>query len=305
MKKNGLQILTLCLCVVLLVIVVIQGRQIQEYKFQLDYRLDEMEQSLSNEIYHISSNLAWELEEADKAVTDYSLEPVGIDWENRALLADVSVTLKEWYEDTAVTLMATMGEEDVTMPLTMGEDGACSGRLSLPLEGNSDLFLTARISGGGLIRQEELGGWGDYSMLLPLRQAGGGWSGPEYQDGVLTCSYFEILIERTDGDAVMVQNPEFWFYRNGELVQTLEAVNDPHNTSDSGYYYGVDSEDHAWSIECGLGDSIEVRFRCEDEFGLGYDFPFQSWVVEGETSEDEFSVSGYDGSAGLTLFWPE
>lgn len=306
MKRNWLQIVTICLCAVLLVVVVVQGRRLDDYQLQLEQRMDELENSVSNEIQSISNNLAWELAEADKAISDYSLEPVGIDRENRALLADVSVTLKEWYEDTVVTLMAAVGEETVVMPMTMGEDGAFSGRLSLPLEGgNYEIILDAQVSGGGLTRQEELGGWGDYSMLLPLQQTGGGWGGPVYQDGVLTCSYFQILIEETDGEASLVRNPEFRFYRNGELVQTLEAVNDPHSTSESGYYYGVDSEDHAWSLECEPGDVVEVRFRCEDEFGLGYDFPFQSWFVEGEASEDQGSVSDHWNDAALELYWPE
>ena len=60
-----------------------------------------------------------------------------------------------------------------------------------------------------------------------------------------------------------------------------------------------------WSVACEVGDVIEVRFRCEDEFGLGYDFLFQTWVAEGETADNQASAGGQDGSVPLELYCPE
>lgn len=304
MKKNWLQIVTLCLCIVLLVVTVLQGRRLEEYQQMVDSRIESLTNSLDAELQNVSNRIEWELEEASRSVSEYTLEPVGLDGENRAILADVTVLLKEWYADTQITLQATVGEEILSLPMTSDEKGTFSARLSLPLEGNCELFLNALISGGGLTKQETLGGWADFSMMLPLQSGGCGWTGPGYQDGVLT-SQFSVAIEGRDGNTAVVRNPEFRVYKNGELAQTLAAVVDPYSTTDFGYYYTVNTPEHIWSIECAVGDVIEIHFRCEDEFGLGYEFPFHNWIIEGETS-DEQVVYGEDmvGNAP-ELFWPE
>ena len=58
--------------------------------------------------------------------------------------------------------------------------------------------------------------------------------------------------------------------------------------------------------ECEIGDVIDIHFVCRDNYGLGYDFFFQSWKVESE-AQDNFGAggfsSGYDGSEVLRLFW--
>ena len=162
-------------------------------------------------------------------------------------------------------------------------------------------------------------------MLLPLQNSGGGWSGPEYQDGVLR-SQFSVSIrgfeggmlkvyEDQDGPA-SVQNPEFHIYKNGELEQTLAAIAgsqedniriaaglEPEVSAESSEItYSVGDE---WSIECEIGDLIDIHFVCRDEYGLGYDFFFQSWKAESENSDNYGAggaTSGYS-SESLRLFW--
>ena len=107
------------------------------------------------------------------------------------------------------------------------------------------------------------------------------------------------------GTPAPVQNPQFLTFKNGELVQTQEAIEDPYSGASDGRCYTVDTENYEWSVQCDIGDVIEVRFRCEDEFGLGYDFLFQTWVAEGETAENQASAGGQSGSALLELYWPE
>lgn len=125
--------------------------------------------------------------------------------------------------------------QNVNVDMKGDGTGIFSGQIFLPVEGNNEVFLCTQISGGGLTTKEELGGWGDLSMLLPLQNSGGGWSGPEYRDGVMS-SQFSISIrgfanrmlkvyEDQDGPA-SVQNPEFYIYKNGELEQTLQAITD-------------------------------------------------------------------------------
>lgn len=303
MKRNLLQIITLCLCIVLLVITVIQGKRLEEYRFEMENQMQNMENSLSSQIQNISWNIQQEVEETEKMVADYEFKSRGIDAENRALLAEVSVVLKQWYADTEVTLLAAVGEEKLTLPMTADGTGGFSAEVSLPLEENFEIELNALIAGGGLTKQESLEYVGDYTMLLPLHTAGGGWSGPDYQDGILSCSYLSIDIEGRNGETVTVNHPEFHIYRNGKLAQVVPAVTPLYG--DEVGSYRPNNASRGWELECEYSDIIEVFFRCEDEYGLGYDFPFQAWVVDTETDSSYVSATGISGGGDFNIFWPE
>lgn len=185
MKKNFLQILTLCLCIVLLVITIIQGMRLVEYRNWMEYRIDNLEQSVNGQTQRIADQVSRDLEEAGKTVADYTLEPVGIDPENRALLADVSVTLKEWYEETEVTLLVETALEEVPLPMTAAGDGVFTGRLSVPLEGTCELSLYARIS------------------------AVDGWNGSTWAPGGISPCYFPCRLLAADGPARIITTARY------------------------------------------------------------------------------------------------
>ena len=67
----------------------------------------------------------------------------------------------------------------------------------------------------------------------------------------------------------------------------------------------LDTNHHAWSVPCDIGDVIDIRFRCEDKYGLGYEFLFQSWLVEGDTVENQDGAGARYESSLLELYWPE
>lgn len=139
-------------------------------------------------------------------------------------------------------------------------------------------------------------------MLLPLRYSGGGWSGPNYDNGQLS-SRFSIDMESQWEQPVKILNPEFRVYRNGELTQTISAIADPYSSGDY-LSYTPNTPDNHWTLPCDVGDVIIMRFCCTDEFGLGYDFFIYDWVVAGESS-DEVSYGSGTGSSDLEIFWPE
>ena len=61
-----------------------------------------------------------------------------------------------------------------------------------------------------------------------------------------------------------------------------------------------------WNMECEAGDNIDIRFRCEDTYGLGYDFLFANWVAVDETYDNTQSASLSQGNdKPLELYWPE
>ena len=298
MKKNWMQIATLVLCVLLLFLNISQKKQFDALQERMENRFERLRSNVQDEVKSISSNLA-KLEKANQIVTECTLEPNGIDKETHALQAVASVTLKEWYEDTAVTLLANIGGEELSIPLTADGTGVYTGQLSLPLDGNHAIFLHALVTGGGLTQKETLNTWSELSMLLPVQYNGSGWTGPEYADGIMR-SQFDINLEGQDRTSVSIQNAEFLTYRNGKLVQTQKAVEDSYSSGAPDRNYIVDTVDNEWSVPCEPGDVIEIRFRCQDEYGLGYDFLFHTWVAEEETVQSRDS-----DSPALTLYWSE
>lgn len=306
MKKNWMQVVTLCLCGILLAVTFVQGKQLNEIQRQMESRMDNLRDHVEREIRNISNDIERELEEAGKVVAEYVLEPQGIDKETRSLQVTVSVTLKEWYEDTGIVLHAKVGGNELSLPMERDGNGSYVSWISLPLEGNSEVFLDALVTGGGLTKKETLGGWGDISMLLPLQNSGGGWGGPQYVGGIMS-SQFHITLRMPNRISVPapVRNPQFLTYRNGELVQTQSAVEDPYSAASDGRCYTVDTENNEWSVQCDIGDVVEVRFRCEDEYGLGYDFLFHTWIAEKETTGRVTHADAQDGILPLNLYWPE
>ena len=306
MKKNFWQILTSGLFVVLLVILMAQGKRLDGISQKIDGKIDSLRYELQGEISNITNIVRSELEEMDRVVLSSKLNPMGINKDDKKLLANATVNLKEWYEDTEITLYVTIGDEKLPVAMVSDGNGEFSAIVELPCEVDAKniIKLEALVSGGTLTRKESLGVWGDISMLLPLRSDGGGWSGPTYKNGVMS-SQFSISIAGQKGTTVEVNNPEFWIYKNGELVQKLEAVQSTYYSSD-GKNYMVNTENNLWSIDCKVGDNIDIRFRCEDEYGLGYDFLFANWVALEETENNTQSAgANYGTNKSLILYWSE
>lgn len=308
MKKNWMQVATFCLCCVLLVVTVVQGWQIRNLQRQMENKLEHEMDSLHDQIVYgiqdVSNNMEWYFEEANRVFAECSLQPSGVDKESRSLLVEVSLALKEWHEDTEVVLSSKTGAEEETwqqfLPTVSEGNGRYSGQIPLPLDSDGVLSLEALVIGGGVTKKEALQEWSEIAMLLPLRKGGGDWSSVGYFDGVMS-GQFDIVIEGQEGSHVSVRNPQFLTYRNGELVQTQEAVENQSSFLYDGLCYTVDTEDNEWSLPCDVGDVIDIRFRCEDEHGLGYDFPFKSWVVK----EGPGFFDDRRDSVPLTLYLPE
>ena len=304
MKNNLIQVLSLILCIVLLILVLGQNRQLRRTSEQLERDLHNLRMMLSDEVRSISSNLEQQLEESQRIIGDYDLQPIGISKEENALLADVSVTLKEWFSDTQVTLLATVGDRQSELVAHSDGNGTFTAQLPIPLESSQEIRLTVKLSGGGKHQLETVGAWGDIGMLLPLQNSGGGWDGPTYQDGTMS-NNFNISIRGQDGNLGPIENPRFQFYLNGELVETIPAIIDPYSSSSDGVNYTVESPGYRWHLKCEPEDTVDIRFLCEDEYGLGYDFLFANWLATDGTSGSYNGATYQSGSYALNLYWPE
>ena len=327
MKNNWMQYLSLVLCAVMLIIIIAQGKKLDEYQTQINSQVQSLRWSLDDDIQSLRYYIDNQLEKAEKIVSSYELTPSGINKDKQCLKADVTVSLKEWYEDTRVELIATLDQQIINIEMNGDGTGIFRGEILLPVEGDMPIFLSTQIIGGGITQKEDIGGWGNLSMLLPLQNSGGGWSGPEYRDGVMS-SQFSISIRgfgnemlqvyEEQGISASVQNPEFHVYKNGEMKQRIPAIaSSPEDNiriaaglepemraqiSEIRYSVGDD-----WNIKCEVGDVIDIHFVCQDNYGLGYDFFLQSWKVQNDEQDNYSSgdvVSEYGNSEALTLFWP-
>lgn len=306
MKKNWISIVSLVLNVVLLVSVIGLAAKLERTEENLRGWIGHVEDEVQESTESIVRRVENLLEDAEKQVAEFTVEPISMDAENRTLEVSLRLNLRRWSADTTVTVVGTVGTDVLREALSADAAGNYSGTVSLPVESDTEIRLAADVTTNGVTTREKLGGWGDISMLLPLQSDGGGWSGPEYRDGVLSSQFSISVTGRDNQRPGRIDEPRFQIYRNGVLVQTFEAVIDPYSGSSNGVCYTVDTEDYRWSLECDEGDVIEIRFLCQDEYGLGYDSCFAVWKVEGETSEQVSEAGAMSGFlSDLKLTWPE
>ena len=304
MKKSGLQVISLLLNVALLAGLFFVGSEVKELRREASNQQTRLENEIDMLREQINGIRTTQREQTE-FVEEFGFQPAGLNEETRLLEGTMTLSLRRWAADTAVTLLAELNGETLEFPMA-GESGTFEAAVGLPVAEHGELIFTALITSQGETSREQMMGYSDFSMLLPLQTGGGGWDGPVYQDGILS-SQFHITIEGRDNQRPgVIENPEFRIYRNGELVQTFGAVIDPSAGSGSGVCYTVDAEDYRWSLECDEGDWIEIRFLCQDEFGLGYDWLFALWTPDdGEMQRDQASAGAVSGLADLKLIWPE
>ena len=306
MKKNMWQIAINILCVILMAIVIIQGKKLNELSSRLDNDLNYIRTDLQNQITNLSYSFERELEELDSVIASYEFQPTGIDKDTKKLLANANLHLKEWNDNTEVTLCVYIGSEKLAMATNSDGNGVFSATVELPCDKNveNEIKIDALINNGTVTKEESIGAWSDISMLLPLQMNGGGWSGPNYKNGLMN-SHFNVSIKGLNSEFVVIKNPEFWVYKNGSLAQQLDAIQSTETYSD-GKDYVINADNNYWSIECEEGDNIEIRFRCEDEYGLGYDFLFAKWIAVTDTNDNSNSANApLDAERMLELYWPE
>ena len=194
-----------------------------------------------------------------------------------SLLTEVSLTLKEWRADTEVWLTAHQGSGTQIVTLENAGTGNFSGPLPVSLAGEA-LRLEVRVSNDGTSRQEELGGWMDLAMLLPLRISSSGYSGPEYQNGIFFLDDYVLSLVGRGGEPAAAEEPVYFLQRNGVTVWEAEAAAPEEN----GYSTGGTAE-----AECQTGDTMALFFACRDAEGLRYTFPLESWeIIEGGEDSD-------------------
>ena len=279
MKGKWFQIVSLALNAVLLIALLMTRAELVDTQTILKSQLDGIAWRLSDMDNQITDLSAKQREQTEN-LADFSLEPTGLDSENHTLQADMKITLRRWTADTAVTLLATQNGQTAEQPMT-GADGVFTAPVSLPVEQTGGVTFAVRITTGGQTSREEVTGYSDIAMLLPLVSLGNGSvAGPSYRKES-ACMEIGLDVELEKQYGAKVIDPVFQVLKNGDVVQEIPAklleesiaYSDPDKE-----YYAPDAVDEKLEIPC-RSDTIEIHLLCQDSFGLSYDFTVRTYEI--------------------------
>ena len=286
-KKRDWGKIAAVLCAVLLVLNLWQLRQISDLRGELR----SVETNLQMETRRLDERVVavqQAVRDADKLVQSWKIVSAKPDRASRSLRVEVSLSLKEWREDTAAELLwigdgGTAGEGSA--PLSGDGKGTFTGVLEIPLDrGRLEFGLNLTTWDNGLQRWENLDVVYGSDELLPVQCYGWGAGGPDYtrdkdKNGTLTVSGCESELTGFEGRANLPQlsGQVFRLRRNGDVAAEKTAM------------YGETINQYTCeelSAEAGIGDEFILTFFCRDESGLGYEFSLDEWTI------DEGGVSG-------------
>ena len=276
MKGKWFQIVSLALNAVLLIALLMTRAELVDTQTILKSQLDGIAWRLSDMDNQITDLSAKQREQTEN-LADFSLEPTGLDSENHTLQADMKITLRRWTADTAVTLLATQNGRTAEQPMT----GVFTAPVSWPVEQTGGVTFAVRITTGGQTSREEVTGYSDIAMLLPLVSLGNGSvAGPSYRKES-ACMEIGLDVELEKQYGAKVIEPVFQVRKNGDVVQEIPAkfleesiaYSDPDKE-----YYAPDAVDEKLEIPC-QSDTIEIHLLCQDSFGLSYDFTVRTYEI--------------------------
>ena len=298
MKKNWFQILSLALNVMLLIALLVTRTELVDTQTILKSNLDGIAYRLSDMDDRIT-NLSAKQREQTEDLSDFSLEPTGLDPESHTLQADMSITLRRWTADTEVALLITQNGQTAELPMT-GTDGVFATPVGLPVEQTGEVSFAVNITDEGQTSREEVTSYSDLAMLLPLTNDGSGYGDPTYRGGSLQLQY-DLGVRKQYGTEVVA--PVFQVLKNGETVQTLPVkISESTVSSDPDVvYYTPASENGGIAVSCQPEDTVELHLLCRDSFGLSYDFTVCTYEIDqdGTMVEEVWPDTDYN----VRVFW--
>jgi hypothetical protein len=294
LNKNRLSIISIILSVVLLVLYVRQGKMLEDTKTRFDTYMGSVRSELECEANRASERIDARVDAANRAVRRYD-DMCGVINAKEWIMEDheVYVTLHDWEsEDAQVTLLVHIGEETRSIPMEHTEDSrSYSARFDISLDDALIATFSTRTEGPSRTVEEPLE---DLKVPVRARLLLTGFEGRtldlSYEDGVLSSEIFGYLGVRGVAKAV---DPVYRVYKNGELVQTVEAWLDKRRSEKDEYMFYCFRKDRMFQLECAEGDEFSIHFYCKDEVGIGYDFCFAAGVIEnGQVrAEENLSIS--------------
>ena len=276
MKKNWFQILSLALNVALLIALLVTRWELMNTQTILKSNLDGIAYRLSDVDDRIT-NLSAKQREQTENLSDFSLEPTGLDPESHTLQADMSIPLRRWAADTEVSLAVTQNGQTTEQPMS-GSGGVFTAPVSLPVEDTGEVSFAANITTGGQTSREEVTSYSDIARLLPLTNDSSSYSNPTYRGGNFQIQY-DLGFRKQYGTEVI--DPVFQVLKNGDSVRTLPAKisESTVNSDPDAVYYTPDTAEGDIVVSCQPKDTVELHLLCRDSFGLSYDFTVCTYAI--------------------------
>lgn len=276
MKEKRFQNLSLALNAVLLIALLVTRAELVDKQTILKSKLDDIAYRLSDVDDRIT-NLSAKQREQTESLSDFSLEPTGLDPESHTLQADMSITLRRWTADTEVALAVTQNGQTTELPMS-GNGGVFTAPVSLPVEDTGEVSFAANITTGGQTSREEVTSYSDIARLLPLTNDSSGYSNPTYRGGNFQIQY-DLGFRKQYGTEVI--DPVFQVLKNGDSVRTLPAkISESTVSSDpDAVYYTPDTAEGDIVVSCQPKDTVELHLLCRDSFGLSYDFTVCTYAI--------------------------
>lgn len=276
MKKNWFQILSLALNVVLLIALLMTRTELADTQNNLKNQLDSVACWLMD-VQDQITDLSVRQREQTENLSDFSLEPTGLDPESHTLQADMSITLRRWAADTEVSLAVTQNGQTTEQPMS-GSGGVFTAPVSLPVEDTGEVSFAANITTGGQTSREEVTSYSDIARLLPLTNDSSSYSNPTYRGGNFQIQY-DLGFRKQYGTEVI--DPVFQVLKNGDSVRTLPAKisESTVNSDPDAVYYTPDTAEGDIVVSCQPKDTVELHLLCRDSFGLSYDFTVCTYAI--------------------------
>lgn len=298
MKKNLFPLISICLTVLLLVVCIQQNNALKEYKAQIDEELESLRSELNIQMDNLSIRVdeltlegPFGVQEEPSvlpgySVSEFSVTPYDVNVEEWMLETYASATLTETDEDMVVTLLAAYNGETVSVPMSRSNSYIFDANLKLPIDNYNEAVYTIQVEMNGKITRQEVYTFADVYDVMPIHCGGTSLSVPDYENGQISgqCGLF---VDKYAGvpSPLPLLDPHFDIIKNGVVVQTLEAMHTGQWEEGIAWpYYPVDWK--FWSADVQEGDRIDIRFRCHNEDGLGWEFYFASYEIRDGQVQD-------------------
>ena len=251
---------------VLLIVCVVRISGMEKELGQLRNTVNNTQSMLQSSINSISSNVRYEMEQANNLLSDSSWNTGGLDMENKTATLYCYVVPKVYNPDKTVATIIHNGNE---IPMTL-ENGRYVAEFAVPLFDNCNIE-NVRFKEDGTIRTQQLN-WSinpRYDMVPTLYANFSGESRQNYQGDKITRTYkgaveidFEhknFVKEMEEVEVVLlVNNKEQWRHK-----PVLEEVH-------KGDYVTIYMADIEYSFDLNRGDTVKMYTEVIDENGWKY-----------------------------------
>jgi len=244
-----------------------------------------MENRISNQIYHISDQVEEILERQNSVTADEECTLVHLDLKENVAQFDLKATPRDYVEGMTARFTAKSGGEVVTAQAEFsGSTKTFSGTIACPL--TDDITISVAFKAGDQTQTRVLGTWGnllDYSYPGIHGSVISLWHEPVAEDGTILWNRPDIHLGWFEGEGmeqgehiyVTMESAVLRLWQNGVLMEELGKLD-----------FGGEF-DSVWHVDGPLrftdlkeGTNLTFAALCTDNYGRTFERFIEGFVVE-------------------------